>query len=239
MKLETIFNQLLGAASKVAGGAQTQRQGNNWNGLAGGALAGGVMGVLMGSKGTRKFVGKAATYGGMAVLGGLAYQAFQNWQQSKSQGAAPLGLESQSPLSASLGAPLGLEQDSIGRFQGSPALELVLVKSMIASSKADGHVDAEEQKRIFEFVQKAELTSEQKASVLDLLGREISVEEIANSVDSDEHRAEVYVAAYLGGKSEDERVRNHLARVAQALRLPPDLVTHLERQATSGLSIDS
>src|SRR5210317_740511 len=55
-------------------------------GLLGGAAAGGVMALLVGNKSARKFVGKAATYGGAAVLGGLALKAYENWQQGN---AAP------------------------------------------------------------------------------------------------------------------------------------------------------
>jgi len=34
--------------------------------------------LLLGNKSAREIAGKAASYGGAAVLGGLAYKAFQN-----------------------------------------------------------------------------------------------------------------------------------------------------------------
>lgn len=43
--------------------------GNLLSGAGGGALAAGVMGMLMGSKKARKYGGKALTYGGLAASG--------------------------------------------------------------------------------------------------------------------------------------------------------------------------
>ena len=44
----------------------------NAGGLAGGALAGGLAGLLLGTKSGRKIGKKAVTYGGMALVAGLA-----------------------------------------------------------------------------------------------------------------------------------------------------------------------
>jgi uncharacterized membrane protein YebE (DUF533 family) len=63
-------------------------------GLAGGVAAGGVMALLMGNKSARKLAGKAATFGGTALLGGLAYKAYQNWQGNQSpQSAHPISTQ--------------------------------------------------------------------------------------------------------------------------------------------------
>ena len=56
--------------------------GNLPGGLLGGAAAGGVMAAIMGSKKVRKFGGKALTYGGLAVLGGLAYKAWSDHRRT-------------------------------------------------------------------------------------------------------------------------------------------------------------
>ena len=49
-------------------------------GAGAGALAAGAMALFFGSKGTRKFAKKAATLGGTAALGGLAYKVYADWQ---------------------------------------------------------------------------------------------------------------------------------------------------------------
>ena len=48
----------------------------------GGVAAGFAASMLMGKSG-RKMVGKAAKYGAVAALGGLAYHAWQNHQKNK------------------------------------------------------------------------------------------------------------------------------------------------------------
>src|SRR5690349_21889933 len=61
-------------------------------GLAGGAVAGGLASILMGSKGGKKLAKGALEIGGAAVLGGLAYKAYQTWQANKGvQTTVPAG----------------------------------------------------------------------------------------------------------------------------------------------------
>ena len=80
----------------LGGQGQQQQQGQNapaksgsgfspdmLKGLAGGAAAGGLVSILLGSKGGKKLAGGALKMGGVAVLGGLAYKAWQNYQATK------------------------------------------------------------------------------------------------------------------------------------------------------------
>lgn len=54
-------------------------------------MAGGALGLLLGSKSGRKMGGKALKYGGIAVIGSLAYKAYQNYQsQQKNSGTNPV-----------------------------------------------------------------------------------------------------------------------------------------------------
>jgi uncharacterized membrane protein YebE (DUF533 family) len=55
----------------------------NLGGLGGGALVGGLAGILLGTKQGRKIAGTAATVGGMALVGALAYGAYKNWQAGR------------------------------------------------------------------------------------------------------------------------------------------------------------
>lgn len=67
-------------------------------GFLGGAAAGGLFGLLLGSKKVRKAAGGLVGYGGAAVLGAAALKAFQAWQAS--QGSAPAA-----PAPAPVAAP--------------------------------------------------------------------------------------------------------------------------------------
>lgn len=68
-----------------------------FKGFGGGLAAGGLAGLLLGTKKGRKMAGSAAKIGGVAVLGGLAYKAYNDWQASKAGGPAA-GQASDSPM---------------------------------------------------------------------------------------------------------------------------------------------
>ena len=109
-----IMNQLLGAGGSHSSSGKgdllqqgKQMLGNSGGGFAGGAAAGGLAGYLLGSKKGRKMAKKAAKYGGMALVAGLAYKAYNNYQSQKqapgqatpNQGAHSQGTHSQTPHS--------------------------------------------------------------------------------------------------------------------------------------------
>lgn len=108
---------------------------------------------------------------------------------------------------------------------------------MIAASKADGQIDAVEQKRLLAAVEKLNLDSEQKGQLFGLMAADISVQEIAASVETEEARAEVYLAAYLAIEVDDQRERAFLNDLSLALKLPRGLAAYLEQQADQGVSL--
>src|SRR5689334_24928715 len=59
--------------------------------FAGGAVAGGLLGLLMG--GGRRHGGGLLGYGGAAALGAIALQAYQNYQRQQGGGAQRFGDE--------------------------------------------------------------------------------------------------------------------------------------------------
>lgn len=201
-------------------------------GLAGGAAAGGIMALLMGSKSTRKMAKKVVKYGGTAIVGGLAYKAYDNWQKNKALGQTNAISDHDIELASNLNSQAQLVNQSAGRDQG---LELVLINTMIAASKADGNIDAFEQKRLFSTIEKLNFTPQDKAAVFDAMSREITIQEIANSVTLEEHRAEVYLSAYMAIEVDNQLERTFLNNLALALKLPKGLPAYLEQQADRGV----
>ena len=241
MNLQQLFDQVIGGVSpsgpQNAAPASTSASAASSpldaiksalpGGLAGGAAAGGLMALLIGNKSARKMAGKAATYGGTALLGGLAYKAFQNWRNNQAPGQAD-------PLS---------EQDiqhshalSQQTDPALPALHLSLIKAMIAAAKSDGHIDQKEQKHIFQAIDKMQLNADDKAVVLDCMTRDISIAEIAASVSQTEHKAELYLAAYLAIDVDHPKEQAYLNDLAGALGLPDALVAHLQTQVDAGIA---
>jgi uncharacterized membrane protein YebE (DUF533 family) len=192
-------------------------------GFAGGAATGGIIALLIGSKTGRKLASKVVTYGGAALLGGMAYKAIKNWQQTNSASQdVDFTAKSQTQFSQDM-------TDSAETPQ--PVFELTLIKAMIAAAKADGHIDAEEQRRIFEAIQKMELSAEMKGLVFDLLQQDISVADIVNGVTDITHKSEVYLASYLVIDPDQMSERMHLDNLAEALDLPISLTKQLEAEA--------
>ncbi len=194
-------------------------------GFTGGAVAGGLVGLLLGSKKARKMVGGVAGYGGAAAAGALAFKAYQNWQQGKTASTAPRVSEEDMN---------NIPPEFLLPNDQSPAQDfgLTLVSAMIAAANADGHIDAEEQKLIFDQVEKLSFDAQSKAFVFDTLRNPPSLDQLAAGVRGIEQASEVYLVSRLavGGDHPAERV--YLQALAHKLNLPDDLVAHLEHQVT-------
>ncbi len=241
MSLNQLFNQFIGSGNpaQADSAAGSQNSGSTLSkitsqipgGLAGGAAAGGIVALLMSNKSARKFAGKAATYGGAAMLGGLAFKAYQNWQ----------GNNSTTTESASIPAAAQTEQAFHQQALADPSskqapFELTLIKAMIAAAKADGHIDAQEQGRIFETVEQMNMSAQHKGIIFDFLQQDISVQELVAGIDSIEMKSELYLASCLVIDPDHASERAHLDQLATALQLPADLSQQLEWQAQQAFS---
>ncbi len=213
--------QQSGGQQGVAGGLL----GGNLGQLAGAAGVGGLAGLLMGSKGGRKFMGKAASYGGLALLGGLAYKAYSDWQAGKAPAstAASTAVE---PIPVPPADGQFLPPDEPDEA-GAEDLSLALVRAMIAAAKADGHIDADEQRRLFEQIGSLDLTQAQKGLVMDELSKPLDMDAVVASATTPERAAEIYCASLMAIDPDGPAERGYLAFLAGRLKLDPKLVEHL------------
>jgi len=192
-------------------------------GLIGGAAASSIIALLINNKPARKFAGTAATYGGAAVLGGLAFKAYKNWQ---------LNISNQKTASIDH----GYNDFYYGRHEAAPDYELKLIKAMIAAAKADGHIDAAEQQRIFQAVAQMNISNEMKSTVFDLLNHPISLNEIVLGVHDTGQKSELFLAACLVSDPLLPSVRIYLDQMAEALVLPEKLKQQILLQAQETIS---
>jgi uncharacterized membrane protein YebE (DUF533 family) len=191
-------------------------------GFTGGAVAGGILGLLLGSKKARKMAGGLVGYGGAAAVGALAYKAYQNWQQGKAADTAPLATPADL---AQVDPRFVVQAPSTGSSFG-----LVLITAMVAAAKADGHIDANEQTRIFTNVEKLGLDAESKALVFDLLHKPVDLAALCQSVNGVEQASEVYLVSRVVTGGDHPAERAYLEALASRLALPADLVAHLDHQ---------
>ncbi|WP_255448365.1 tellurite resistance TerB family protein [Telmatospirillum sp. J64-1] len=222
---------------------QTQNQGPNIPGLSGGlgqlatgAAGGGLIGLLLGSKKGRKSGGSLFSHGMSAMLGGLAYKAWQEWsaQRSPQQAAQQGGQQAMQVPQPPAGSAFDMNQ-------AQPAADgrdarIAIVQAMIAAAKADGHIDATEQRELFDRIGQLQLDSEEKAFIMDELAKPLNVDEIAGLAANREQAAEIWLASRLAIDPDDPREQAYLQELATKMNLPQDLVAHLDAQAAASQS---
>ncbi|MBS9479238.1 tellurite resistance TerB family protein [Ancylobacter radicis] len=201
---------------------------NNGGSLASGAAAGALVSLVLGNKSGRKVAKSAVALGGLALVGTLAYKAYQNYQQ----GGQPQQAATPSPTH---GAQLPPPDSPFNPAQADRTqLPLVLLRTMIAASLADGHIDERERVAISGKLneQGAQLDEAERFLTAEF-ANPATVESLAREVATPEEAAEVYMTALLAIDADTSSERAFLARLALALKLDPALTPHLEAAARS------
>ena len=192
---------------------------------AGGAL-GSLAGLFLGSKAGRGLAVDAAKLGGLAMIGGLAFQAWQNYQAGKpvldlgrTPAVAPPPDES----------PFGTTGDETVDQQHAQ----VLLRAMIAAAAADGTVDDAERAQIVGGLQQLGVSGEAAQFLDQEFANPASVEDLAGAVEDPAMAAQVYTAARLTIDPDEDAEKEFLSSLAQALGLDEQLVAHIDAAAES------
>ena len=150
MNTSSLIEQLLKAGSAVVsqqlGAARSTASQADVGKYAQGAAVGGLLGLLLGSRGGRQLGGKALKLGSVAAVGMLAWKTYQEWQATQLARApgAPAGGTQAAPRFDALPAPL---QDMHGQ---------AMLKAMIAAAKSDGRVDEREMSLLDDELQRSQ-----------------------------------------------------------------------------------
>ncbi len=217
-----------GGAAAAHGGrsGDLMSQGKDFLSSQGGGLAlGGLAGLMLGTKTGRKMGKKAVTYGGLALVAGLAYKAYQGHKANQQNAPRP-----QYPQDAPipLEEPRGTAFDPAGQPGGENQFAVTLLTAMISAAKADGHVDAEEQDRIFAKIGEAGLDSEAKAFLMDELRAPLDLDKVVAGATCEETAAEIYAASRLAIDPDHPAERAYLQMLAARLGLDAGLVDEIE-----------
>lgn len=206
-----------GTNSTVGEKAEQAKQMAKDNPLAAGAL----VAVLLGTRAGRQVTGTAARLGGLAALGGLAWKAWQNYRV----GDAP----QTTSAPAELPAPPADSGFTIGSgAEGEEEFALTLIRTMIAAARADGGVDEAERKRILDRLTLSGLGADAERFIAAELANPAAPERLAEAAETDAQRVAMYTAARLAVDPDTHQERAFLDGLATALKLPPQLVNHVE-----------
>ena len=223
MSAHLILDQLLKSGMSLLDGKRSPVGGASSAGfgqLGTGIAAGGVLGLLLGTKRGRSIGGAALKYGSVAALGAMAFRAYSQWQ---AQQAAPISSPGTTGLAARtvdlLPAP---EAESHSR---------AIFQALIAAAKSDGHLDERERGLIDAEMLRLQADAGDRAWLAAELLRPLDPAEVARAATTPELAAEMYLASLLVIDDTSFMERAYLDEFARQLKLPAALKAELEKQA--------
>lgn len=185
-----------------------------------------IAGLLLRSPKGRGIARGIAGLGGLAVVGGLAYQAFRNHEAgASSPGAGADAAASPAKIAALAGA---------AGFDPAHASEddaLLFARAMVAAAAADGRMDEAERARITAALLQAGIDAEASRWLERELADPATVDELAEPVETPEKAAQVYAAARVAIDPDTMQEREFLRQLAEALDLDPQLRAHIDAAA--------
>lgn len=218
MDLKNLLNQALksdllkqgvDALGKKAHG--TSSNGGTLKTLGAGALGGGLLGMLMGSKKSQKIAKKMGTgalkVGGAAAVGALAYKVYNDWQAKQNPQA------------------IGETFD-----QNDNQHNTLILQAMIAAAKADGHIDSAEMARIEQALDNMGADQQVRQLVQQEMNKPLDPAEIARLAQSPQQASEIYLASLIVADEQNFMEKAYLQELAKQLNLAQEVVAQLEQQ---------
>lgn len=189
------------------------------NQLATGAVLGGLSGLLLGTKTGRELAGDAAKLGAAALIGGLAYKAYQNYKSGQ-----PL-ISTGGPVPAAP-AGSGFEPQAM-----SNDTAVRLIRAMIAAAAADGRIDERESEKILAAFRQSGADKEAEVFLRREIASPASPAALAADVRSETEALEVYTSARIAIDVDTDAERNFLADLATRLRIDSALAAQIDAAA--------
>jgi uncharacterized membrane protein YebE (DUF533 family) len=192
----------------------------NNNQLGAGAVLGGLGAILLGTRTGRSITVGPTKLGALALIGGLAYKALQNYQQGRPIHSG----EAASPLAT---APNGSGFESGAVTNGAAQL---YIRGMIAAAAADGRIDEAEQKKIIYGLKQAGLDAEAEEFLARELNNPATVEDLVQTVGSEAEAVQLYTAARIAIDLDTAEEHEFLVSLARGLGIDEALASHIDAQ---------
>lgn len=158
-------------------------------------------------------------YGGLAVIGMLAFNAFRKWQAQGTQGRANFvsdfaeGQHGFTPAEA----PGGPE-----------AFSNVLLQAMIAAAQADGQIDQDEFNHILGGLEKAGASNADREALMEYLSTPVDPQVLVDAAVNPQAASEIYVASLMAIKPDNPAEKKYLDDLARRLGVDPGLKAQLD-----------
>lgn len=219
-QLDDIVRQLSGGQGAGDLVAKARELIKNNPGLAG-ALAGALGTMVVGTGAGRSIATSAAKLGGLVLIGGLAYKAYENYRAGQSATA--------SASAPAAPAPSGSGFEAQAQSQDNAAL---YIRAMIAAASADGVVDDAERARIIGGMEQAGHGGEAAQFLANEMARPATAQQLAAAASSPEVAVQTYTAARVAIEPDSDAEKQFLAALASALKLDPGLAAHIDAAAS-------
>lgn len=189
------------------------------NKLGAGAALGGLGALVFGTRTGRSIAMSAAKLGALAVVGGLAYKAYQNYSQGR-----PLVSGTVEPEAAPAGT--GFEAEEV-----SDAAAAMYIRGMIAAAAADGRIDAAEQEQMIGALSQQGLDAGAEEFLANELNNPASIDDLVAGVSNQTESLQLYTAARVAVEPDTSAEQQFLAVLADRLGISPDLRAHVDAAA--------
>ena len=190
------------------------------NKLGAGAALGGLGALILGTRTGRSIAVNAAKLGALAVVGGLAYKAYQNYRN----GQSPEASRNIVPEAAPGGT--GFEADRV-----SNEAARTYIRGMIAAAASDGRLDGEEQQRILGSLQQQGLDREAEEFLAHELNNPATIDDLVRGVRDDAEALQLYTAARVAIEPDTRGEQEFLYVLAERLGISHELRAHIEAGA--------
>lgn len=220
MDLKSLLNQALksdlikqgaDALGKQSSNIKSSSNSSQLKTLGAGAIGGGIIGMLMGSKKSKKMAKKMGSgvlkVGGAVALGALAYKVYNDWQSKQDTQGVNETFDPDDNKHAKL-----------------------ILKAMIGAAKADGHVDEEEMARIEQALTEMGADDRVRQLVHQELHKPLDPAEIARLATSPQQASEIYLASLIVADEQNFMEKAYLQELAKQLNLDPEVTHQLEAQ---------
>lgn len=201
------LQSLLG--EKGASGSSAGQQGLSKL-LVPGAL-GGLAGLLVASKSSRKLLTKYGTsallVGGGAVAGSVLWNKYKDKVRTAHQGEPQFGQQS---------SPLDVRTER-------------LILALVFAAKSDGHIDDKERAAIEQQLREAGVEEQGRALVAQAIEQPLDPQRLARDIRNEEEALEVYFLSCAAIDIDHFMERSYLSALGDALKIPQDVRDGIEQ----------